>query len=177
MPPPDALADALRTIPDFPKPGIQFKDITPILSDPTLLDAAVAALADPYVEANITKVVGVEARGFILGPLLAHQLDAGFVPVRKAGKLPHSTFSETYELEYGTDTVEMHADALTDADRVLLHDDVLATGGTAAATVRLIERSNATLHGFSFLIELAFLQGRDLLDTMLPYHSVLTVEG
>lgn len=177
MPSADVLAHALRTIPDFPKPGIQFKDITPILSDPTLLDTAVAALVEPYTEADITKVVGVEARGFILGPLLARELNAGFVPVRKEGKLPHSTHTETYALEYGTDTVEMHVDALTPADRVLLHDDVLATGGTAAATMRLIQRSNATLHGFSFLVELAFLDGRAALDDSLPFHSVLSVEG
>lgn len=177
MPPTDALADALRTIPDFPEPGIQYKDITPILSNAALLHAAVSRLATPYAEANITKVVGIEARGFILGPMLARELNAGFVPVRKAGKLPHNTLEETYELEYGTDTIEIHTDALAASDRVLLHDDVLATGGTAAATARLIKRSGATLHGFSFLVELAFLEGRTALDDSTPFHSVLPLEG
>lgn len=121
-----ALRRALRTIPDFPEPGIQFQDITPLLADPALLSRTVDALAAPFREAGVTQVVGIEARGFILAPLVAERLGAGFVPMRKSGKLPHSTLTATYDLEYGTDTIEMHADALDAADRVLVHDDVMA---------------------------------------------------
>lgn len=157
--PTDALADALRTIADFPKPGIQFKDITPILGDPALLREAARRLADPYREAGVTHVAGMEARGFLLGALIAADLGAGFIPVRKPGKLPAPTFSEAYALEYGTDTLEVHQDACGPGDVVLIHDDVIATGGTAAAAHRLVERTGARIAGFSFLIELAFLDG------------------
>lgn len=170
-----ALYGALRTVPDFPKPGIQFKDISPILADPALLRTAVRALALPYADMGITKVVGVESRGFLFGTPVADWLGAGFVLARKPGKLPAATLREDYELEYGTDAVEIHADALVPGDRVLIHDDVIATGGTAAAAARLVERVGAELVGFAFLIELAFLNGRDQLPDGLPVHVVLDV--
>lgn len=171
----DALRRALRTIPDFPEPGIQFQDITPLLADAGLLAEAADALAKPVANAGITQVVGIEARGFILGPLVADRLGAGFVPVRKAGKLPHDTLAATYDLEYGSDTIELHADALNGTDRVLIHDDVIATGGTAAATARLVARTKATLAGYSFLIELTSLAGRQALPADTPIHTVLPV--
>lgn len=167
------LARAVRTIPDFPKPGIQFRDITPILADPVLLQQAVALLTAPFRGVGITKVVGIEARGFILGGMLAHHLDAGFVPVRKQGKLPWHTVRETYALEYGTDTLEMHRDALHTGDRVLIHDDVIATGGTAAATHRLVQSTGAAVVGFAFLAELDVLNGRGTLGTSPLIQSLL----
>lgn len=167
------LEQAVRTIPDFPKPGIQFKDITPILSHPVLLYQAVEALAAPFRDEGITKVVGIEARGFILGAMLAQFLGAGFVPVRKRGKLPYETVAVEYELEYGTDTIEMHVDALEAHDRVLIHDDVIATGGTAAACYRLAHGSGAEVVGYAFLMELGFLEGRRALQEGLKVHSVL----
>lgn len=167
------LERAVRTVPDFPKPGIQFKDITPILADPALLRGVVSMLAEPYAGAGITKVVGIEARGFILGSMIANRLGAGFVPVRKAGKLPYTTIRETYELEYGSDTIEMHIDAVEAEDNVLIHDDVIATGGTAAATARLVEQAGARVAGFSFLAELDFLQGRHALPSGIPVHVAL----
>ncbi len=167
------LEQAVRTIPDFPKPGIQFKDITPILSDPVLLHQAVEALAAPFRDDGITKVVGIEARGFILGPMLAQFLGAGFVPVRKRGKLPYETVAVEYKLEYGTDVIEMHVDAIEPTDRVLIHDDVIATGGTASACYRLASGFGAEVVGYAFLMELTFLQGRRVLKDGLRVHSVL----
>lgn len=169
----DALADALRTVPDFPKPGIQFKDITPILGDPRLLQEAARRLADPYRDAGVTHVAGMEARGFLLGALVAAELGAGFLPVRKPGKLPAATFSEAYALEYGTDTLELHRDACGPDDVVLIHDDVIATGGTAAAAHRLVARTGARVAGFSFLIELAFLDGCRALPADVRVERVL----
>ena len=169
----DALRKAIRTVPDFPEPGIQFKDITPILGRPVLLRQAVEALAAPFLERGITHVIGVEARGFILGGMLAERLGAGFVPVRKRGKLPYQTLRETYALEYGTDTIELHADALTASDRVLIHDDVIATGGTAAAAYRLAQQAGADVAGYAFLIELGFLNGRQALPAGVDVHTVL----
>ena len=168
-----SLEQAVRTIPDFPKPGIQFKDITPLLSDPVLLNQVVEALAAPYLNDGVTKVLGIEARGFILGAMLAHRLGAGFVPVRKQGKLPYKTLSVEYELEYGTDAIEMHIDAIAAHDRVLIHDDVIATGGTAAACYNLARHSGAEVVGYAFLMELSFLQGRAVLEPGLRIHSVL----
>ncbi len=167
------LEQAVRTIPDFPKPGIQFKDITPILGDPVLLCQAVEALGAPYLDDGITKVIGIEARGFILGAMLAQFLGAGFVPVRKRGKLPYETVAVEYELEYGTDVIEMHVDAIEPTDRVLIHDDVIATGGTASACYRLASGSGAEVVGYAFLMELTFLQGRRVLKDGLRVHSVL----
>lgn len=170
----DRIRAAVRTIPDFPTPGIQFKDITPILKDARLLADAIDALAAPFVDFGITKVAAIEARGFILGTSLAHRLEAGFIPIRKKGKLPYETHVAEYELEYGTDSVEMHVDAVDESDLVLIHDDVIATGGTASATGRLIRDARARVVGFSFLVELSYLSGREALDGDAAIHSVLT---
>ena len=167
------LYAALRTIPDFPQPGIQFKDITPLLADPTLVRLALDLLAAPYRAHTITKVVAIEARGFLFGSLLADALGAGFIPVRKHGKLPYATLQETYALEYGTDTIEMHTDALDANDHVLIHDDVLATGGTALATTKLVAQTGAFLVGYAFLGELGFLNGSSVLEPHGPVHAVL----
>ena len=175
LPVPDALRAALRTVPDFPEPGVQFKDISPILADPALLRAAVRELASPFAAEGITKVVGVESRGFLFGTPMADWLGAGFVLARKPGKLPAETIREEYELEYGTDAIELHADALGPGDRVLIHDDVIATGGTAAAAARLVERLGAELVGFAFLLELDALGGRKRLPDGTPVHVVLDV--
>lgn len=169
----EQLRAAVRNIPDFPNPGIQFKDITPILGEWNLLRMAVDALAEPYADLEITKVLGVEARGFILGSMLAHNLGAGFVPVRKKGKLPYRTLSATYDLEYGKDCIEMHEDAISAGDRILIHDDVIATGGTAAAASELVRMAGAEVVGFSFLVELSFLSGRSALKDAPRVHSVI----
>jgi adenine phosphoribosyltransferase len=155
-----ALAARVRDIPDFPKAGVNFKDITPLLGDPSTFRAAIDALVEPRIGDGITKVLGVEARGFILAAPVAYGLGAGFVPVRKVGKLPWQVEATEYALEYGTDVLEVHRDALVPGERVLIVDDVLATGGTAAATVRLAEALEAEVAGLAFLIELSFLDGR-----------------
>lgn len=157
------LESYIRDIHDFPKEGIVFKDITPLLASPDGFKAAIDTIADAYASAGVTKVVGAEARGFIFGGALAYRLGAGFVPARKPGKLPWSTTAHTYDLEYGTDTLEVHTDALTEGDVVLIVDDVLATGGTAAAKAALVEMMGAKVAGFAFLLELDFLQGRSKL--------------
>jgi adenine phosphoribosyltransferase len=158
------LASHIRDIPDFPKPGILFKDITPLLLDADALSEAVAELADWARPLDVEYVVAAEARGFILGAAIARELGVGFVPARKPGKLPHETIAAEYILEYGVDALEMHADALADGARVLLHDDLLATGGTAHALAELIEGTGARIAGCAFLVELAFLRGRDRLE-------------
>jgi adenine phosphoribosyltransferase len=165
----------IRDIPDFPKPGIVFKDITPLLLDRVALDHAVSGLAGWARPLDIDLVVAAEARGFILGAAIARELGAGFVPARKPGKLPHEVISAEYILEYGVDALEMHADALADGARVLLHDDLLATGGTAAALAELIEGAGATIAGAAFLVELAFLGGRDKLAEY-DVHALLTYD-
>jgi adenine phosphoribosyltransferase len=154
-----SLKRAIRDVPDFPKPGIVFKDITPLLADPELLRRATDAMAAPFAAADVRYVVGVESRGFILGAPVALALGAGFIPVRKPGKLPYRTTAAEYALEYGTDRLEMHADAHGPDARVLVVDDVLATGGTAAATCRLVESLGGIVIGCSFLIALSFLPG------------------
>jgi adenine phosphoribosyltransferase len=159
----DEVRRTMRTIPDFPKPGILFRDITPVLASPSLFGRVMMALASPFEGQGITHVVSIESRGFILGAPVALELRAAFVPVRKPGKLPAATVSETYALEYGTDTLEMHVDALRGAKGVLVVDDVLATGGTAAATCRLVERAGGTVSACTFMIELAALGGRSKL--------------
>jgi adenine phosphoribosyltransferase len=158
---PNVLRDAIRDVPDFPKPGIVFKDITPVLANAALFGRAVDGLAAPFAAADITHVAGIESRGFIFGAPVARALSAGFLPVRKRGKLPFQTRAEEYALEYGTDALEMHVDACAPAARVLLVDDVLATGGTASAACRLIEHVGGTVIGCSFLIALSFLPGLD----------------
>jgi adenine phosphoribosyltransferase len=152
--------DLIRDVADFPTPGVMFKDITPLLANARAFRRCIDELAEPFVGEHIDQVVGIEARGFILAAPVACALGAGFVPVRKPGKLPGQTVTETYELEYGADTLEVHTDLLAPGARVLVVDDVLATGGTAAATVRLIESLHATVVGLGFLVELEFLTGR-----------------
>ena len=169
------LRGRIRDIPDFPKPGVVFKDITPLLTDPTAFAAMVDALVAPLAGRGVTKVLAVEARGFIPGAAVAPQLGAGFVPVRKAGKLPHEVEQAEYVLEYGTDMLEVHRDAIDRGDRVAIIDDVLATGGTAAATVRLARALGAEVVACSFLIELAFLHGRATLPG-LEVHSVVVYD-
>jgi adenine phosphoribosyltransferase len=159
-----SLQQYVRDIPDFPKPGIVFKDITPLLAHAEAFGAAIEAILAPFDGQAIHKVVGIEARGFVFAAPIACQLRAGFVPVRKAGKLPHEIEREEYELEYGTDLLEIHRDSVSTGERVLVVDDVLATGGTASAVARLVERLGGEVVGLSFLIELAFLQGRKKLD-------------
>lgn len=153
----------IRDIPDYPKPGILFKDITPLLADPAAFSAATDGMANVFSNSEITHVVAIESRGFILGGPVAQRLRAGFIPVRKPGKLPSTTRNERYELEYGTDVLEIHADACNDRSRVLIVDDVLATGGTADATRRLVESLGSTVIGFSFLVALSFLPGQQRL--------------
>ena len=167
------LTARIRAVPDFPKPGIVFKDVTPLLADPEAFAHTVEALAAPYCDLGVDKVVGIEARGFILAAPVALACGAGFVPARKAGKLPASRRGVSYELEYGSETVELHDDAFAPGDRVLIVDDVLATGGTAAATVELVESLGGEVVGLAFLIELGFLDGAARLRGR-PHTSLLT---
>jgi adenine phosphoribosyltransferase len=157
------LRDYIRDVPDFPTPGIVFKDITPLLIEPRAFDAAVRALADYAGPLGVELIVAAEARGFIFGGALARELGVGFVPARKPGKLPQETVSVQYGLEYGLDTLELHADALSGGTRVLIHDDVLATGGTAKAKIELVEQLGGQVAGCAFVVELAFLEPRKLL--------------
>ena len=159
----DRLSALVRDIPDFPRPGVTFKDITPLLADPAAFRAAVDGIAERFDGTSVDRVLGVEARGFILAAPIAYRFGAGFTPVRKAGKLPWQVEAEEYALEYGTDVLEIHRDALAPGERVLVVDDVLATGGTAAATVRLVERLGGEVVGLGFALELAFLDGRSRL--------------
>lgn len=168
----DELRHFVRDVPDFPKPGILFRDVTPLLGDPRALRSAVEAIAAPFREARIDRVLGVESRGFIFGAPVAISLGAGFALVRKAGKLPWKTRKASYALEYGTDTVEMHTDAVHPGERVLVVDDLVATGGTAAAAITLARESKAEVVGAAFLIELEALGGRKLLD-VATIHTVL----
>ncbi|MEM8955115.1 MAG: adenine phosphoribosyltransferase [Verrucomicrobiota bacterium] len=170
---PQPIRDAIRDIHDFPKPGIVFKDITPILTDPDLLKLSITLLADTAGAHHVDKVVGIDARGFIFGAAVAERLHAGFVPLRKAGKLPYQTNSTKYALEYGEAEIEIHTDAIAHGEDVLLIDDLLATGGTAAAAVALIENLGGNLIAASFLIELAFLNGREKLPSDLPVHGIV----
>lgn len=167
-----SLADHIRAVPDFPLPGIVFRDITPLLADPTVFRAVIDALVDHVGERRVDKVVAIEARGFIVAAPLAYALGAGFVPVRKAGKLPRQVEREQYSLEYGQDCLEIHADAVEAGEAVLIVDDVLATGGTAAATVALVEKLGASVVGLAFVIELDALGGRLRLDGHAA-HSLL----
>jgi len=157
------LKRLIREVPDFPKPGILFYDITTLLKDPAGLRAVIDGLKDHYRDASVDVVLGIEARGFIFAPALAYALGAGFVPVRKPKKLPAETVSVTYDLEYGTDTLEMHKDAVANGTRVLIVDDLLATGGTAAAAARMVESAGGLVVGLGFVVELTFLHGRSRL--------------
>ncbi|MUL42798.1 adenine phosphoribosyltransferase [Streptomonospora sp. PA3] len=164
----------LRDVPDFPEEGVVFKDITPLLAEPASLRAVVEGIADHYEKGSVDAVLGLEARGFILAAPVALELGAGFVPVRKAGKLPRETHRASYDLEYGSATVEMHADAVSPGSRVVIVDDVLATGGTGRAAVELVDKAGGTVVGFSVLVELGFLQGRrKLTDVELHALAVL----
>jgi adenine phosphoribosyltransferase len=169
----DELKQLIRHVPDFPKKGILFYDITTLLRDKGGFRKSVTALADPHQDDRIDVVVGIESRGFILGAAVADRLGAGFVPVRKPGKLPGETVSESYKLEYGSDALEIHDGAIEDGQRVLIVDDLLATGGTARATKDLIGKAGSAVVGFAFLIELAELKGRDKLGTT-PIFTALT---
>ena len=156
----DDLKAHIREVPDFPKPGILFYDITTLLQDPLALRKTVDRFVWMFAERHIDKVVGIESRGFIFGTPLAYVLDIGFVPVRKKGKLPGATIAVEYDLEYGSDSLEMHQDAVSRGERVLIVDDLIATGGTARATTRLVEKQGATVAGLGFIVELTFLPGR-----------------
>jgi len=169
------IRDLIREIPDFPKPGIGFKDITPVLADPEGLDAAVTGLAG-IAPPGVDVVIGAEARGFLIGPALARELHAGFVLARKPGKLPADTVRAEYALEYGTDALELHTDAVASGARVLVHDDLLATGGTARTLCRLVEQLGGTVVGCGFLIELAFLRGREALAGY-DVHALITYDA
>jgi adenine phosphoribosyltransferase len=168
----DLISARVRDVPDYPQPGVLFKDITPLLADPAAFARVVAGLGAGY--AGVDKVAGIEARGFILAAPVACSLDAGFVPIRKQGKLPGPAYAQSYELEYGTATIEVHQDAFGPGDRVLIVDDVLATGGTAAASVELVRRSGATVEAIVVLLELGFLGGRAKLPG-LPVRALLAV--
>ncbi|GAA2240633.1 MULTISPECIES: adenine phosphoribosyltransferase [Streptomyces] len=174
----DLLLSRIRDVADYPEPGVMFKDITPLLADPAAFTALTDALAEIAESTGATKVVGLEARGFILGSPVAVRAGLGFIPVRKAGKLPGATLAQAYDLEYGSAEIEVHAEDLTGGDRVLIVDDVLATGGTAEASVQLIRRAGAEVAGLAVLMELGFLGGRARLEPALdgaPLEALLTV--
>ncbi len=166
------LKELIRDIPDFPKKGIVFKDITPLLRDPAGLSLAIEYLTQPFLRENVDVVTGAESRGFIFAAAVARNLSAGFVPIRKPGRLPHEVTSQEYELEYGTDRLEIHTDAIKPGDRVLLVDDLLATGGTMVACLEMVRSLGGIPVGLAFLIELGFLNGRDKLGE-IPIHSIL----
>jgi adenine phosphoribosyltransferase len=176
MPTTGIVRNLIRDIPDFPEPGIVYKDITPLLADAAGFDTAVHAMVEPWGDSSIELVVGIEARGFLFGGTVARQLGVGFIPVRKPGKLPFTTSSIDYGLEYGTDTLEMHTDAIAAGQRVLVIDDVLATGGTAAASADLIRTQGGDIVGFGFLLELGFLEGRTRLGGA-RVEALITVPG
>ena len=165
------VTTAIRDIPDFPKPGILFKDITPVLANPALFRRVLQWMAEAYPPEGINRVVGMESRGFIFAAALVDALDAGFVPARKPGKLPYDSIAVEYTLEYGTATLEMHTDGIRPGDKVLIVDDLLATGGTAAATVELVRKLGGEVVGCLFLVELDFLHGRDKVDA--PVRSLI----
>jgi len=166
------LASLVRDVPDFPEPGIVFKDITPVLGDPIAFNALIAALAEKFDDQRISKVAGIEARGFTLAAPVARTLEAGFVPLRKPGKLPWQTIRQNYSLEYGTDALEMHVDAVEPGERVLIVDDVIATGGTAFAAVELLRRAQAEVVAVVVFIELGFLNGKAALEGV-PFHALV----
>jgi len=166
------LSNYIREIPDFPKEGIQYKDITPLLQSPEAIKESVRQFLALLGDEKIDKVVAIESRGFLFGLLLAEKLNAGFVPIRKPGKLPSDTYSEVYELEYGKDTLEIHCDAIQKGERILMHDDVLATGGTARTACNLVRRMGGEIVQCNFLIELEFLNGRNKLNSY-PVESLL----
>ncbi len=172
------LADAIRTIPDYPKPGILFRDITTLLGDASAFREAVDRLVAPYRDSGIDKVAGIEARGFILGGAVAHQLGAGFIPLRKKGKLPHKIIAMEYDLEYGKDVIEMHHDACGPGERVLVIDDLIATGGTAEAAIKLLRQGGAEIVAAAFVVDLPDLGGAGRLETLgVPVNALLAFSG
>lgn len=172
------IKEAIRTIPDYPKPGIMFRDVTTLFGHAPAFRAAIDAMVEPFKAAPPSKVVGIEARGFILGGAIAHQLGCGFVPVRKKGKLPYKTIAESYDLEYGTDTVEIHEDAFAADETVLVVDDLIATGGTAIAAIKLVERTGARVVACAFIVDLPELGGAaKLADLGKPVTSLVAFEG
>ena len=172
------LAASIRTIPDYPKPGILFRDITTLLGDPRAFRRTIDELVQPYAGLNVAKVAGIEARGFILGGAVAHQLSAGFVPIRKKGKLPHTTVSIAYSLEYGLDEMEMHEDAVAPGERVILVDDLIATGGTATAAVQLLQKLGAEVMAAVFVVDLPDLGGADRIRAMgVPVRTLVAFAG
>ena len=174
----ETLRGAIRTIPDYPKPGILFRDITTLLGRPRAFRRAVDELVQPYVGEGIAKVAGIEARGFILGGAMAHQLSCGFVPIRKKGKLPHETVRVAYSLEYGVDEMEMHRDAVREGERVILVDDLIATGGTAEAATKLLQDMGARVEAACFVIDLPDLGGRRRVEALgVPVRTLIAFEG
>lgn len=174
----DFLRQSIRTIPDYPKPGIQFRDISTLLGNPRAFRRAVDELVQPYAGARIDKVAGIEARGFILGGAVAHQLSCGFVPLRKKGKLPHRTVSISYALEYGTDEMEIHIDAVAPGESVIVVDDLIATGGTATAAVQLLQKIGAKVEAACFVIDLPELGGRAKIEALgVPVRTLVAFEG
>ena len=175
----DIIKASIRTIPDYPKAGIQFRDITTLLEDPTALRMTIDTIVHRYMNQNITAVAGIEARGFIFGTVVAYELGASFIPVRKAGKLPGDTISQSYQLEYGEDSVEIHKDCIKEGDRILLIDDLIATGGTAAAAIKLIRQLDGDIIESCFIVDLPDLGGSQKLKTELdcPCFSVCEFEG
>ncbi|MCD8032477.1 MAG: adenine phosphoribosyltransferase [Bacteroides sp.] len=171
----EKLVENVRNIPDFPIPGIQFKDVTTLFKDAECLQILSNMLYEMYKDRGITKVVGVESRGFIMGPILATRLGAGFIPIRKPGKLPAETLEESYDKEYGTDTIQIHKDALNENDVVVLHDDLLATGGTMEAACKLVQKMHPKKLYVNFIIELKDLQGRSVFDKEVEVESVLSM--
>lgn len=172
------LKSLIRTIPDYPKPGIMFRDVTTLLGDAQGFKAAIAAMADPYHTAKVDAVAGIEARGFILGGAVADRLGCGFVPIRKKGKLPWKTIGQEYALEYGVDVIEMHEDAIRQGERILIVDDLIATGGTAEAAAKLVRRSGGVIVGATFIIDLPDLGGRKRLeDDAIACHALVAFEG
>ncbi len=172
------LKSVIRTIPDYPKPGIQFRDVTSLFADARGFRRAIDELVQPFAGRKIDKVAGIEARGFILGGAIAHQLSVGFIPVRKKGKLPGATIAQDYDLEYGTDTIEIHLDAIEAGETVLLVDDLIATGGTAAAAISLLKRAGAEIVGATFVIDLPDLGGAKKIEALgVPVSSLVEFEG
>ncbi|PKD44594.1 adenine phosphoribosyltransferase [Rhodohalobacter barkolensis] len=169
------LKDNIRSVKDFPKKGIVYKDITPLLNDRYLLELTSRMLAEPFRGHHIDYVAGLESRGFLFGTNLAQDLHAGFIPIRKPKKLPAETVSVEYKLEYGTDILEVHTDSINPGDNVLIHDDLVATGGSSMAATKLIEKLGGNIVGYSFVMEIEILNGRENLDQTIPFHSILSV--
>ncbi len=172
------LKSLIRAIPDYPKPGIIFRDVTTLFADAQGFKAAIAQIAEPYRTEPIDAVAGIEARGFILGGAIADRLGCGFIPIRKKGKLPWKTYSQDYELEYGTDTIEIHEDAVTEGERILIVDDLIATGGTAEAAVKIVTRAGGHVLGAAFVIDLPEIGGREKIEAMgVPCTALMAFEG